>query len=296
MEHRDSPEHETEKGGADMSSDEAKKLVARFVAGYPVGQDELERACVVVRQDADYLRGLGEVLGFTDAPISACDWFAANLDDLATVGWSALQSEMPRMWDHMVVCTRCWHLYWEARKAWGFWERLKAVGCKIIPVIGLLADRFGVLSQFGAGPPAIEARPVGAGMGLGVGGAALVAAAEGAETPRTPPAPRQPWRWELPDSEVGCTIVLEIKRENEEFTLRCNVEIHATSQLRREAFRCEVREDRDRESPLLTYAGPISARLSCHLRAGAWTIRVFAQGYQDCQWQIPLVLTAENPD
>ena len=265
-----------------MNMEEAKEAIAKYLVGFPIDKDTLSEAVAKAGGDRDYARlfdhapELGGEMS-DEEHVGLCEIFGDHVDELSELTPRERASEWPEMYVHLSSCPSCLKLYWEVSPLWvesdlvataesgyGYPKVLKE------PIIIALRPQ-GSIRQLGGGLPPLEQKV----MCLG--------------------EPTRPWRWELPDEDLGYTIVLEVKGgERGHAFLSCYVEPPVEPG---DSFRIETtRTDATGES----VPGPIcdlpEERLQLEL--GSWSIHITAFLKDNTvprrRWLIPLELKEDD--
>lgn len=259
-----------------MSPAEAKNIIAAYLAGRPVSDEQLSEASEMLRSDSDYGRYLNEEIAGGEW-VSGCDLFLSRAAEFCELAPAERLRRMPELSGHVEQCPACREVFWRIRPLWTsratgeIKARASSLRRVLAEQIRIAASTAGRLIEQGLGPLAIEPRLV-----------AATAAPLGLDAM---PAKQ----WELPDDESGCVIRLLVAARAEDAaaaivcSIDCGIQTGPPPPVR-----LEVREQ-------ATDALFLGGRLADFetepivLPAGSWTLRLrMTDDSGERIWEVPL--------
>lgn len=267
-----------------MNSAEAKKVLAAYLAGQRVGEEELRHAMAALAGDQTTARALAEELA-GDSPFRDCEMFREQMAEFSGMSRAEREREMPEMAARLESCASCRHDYWEIAPLWRDIERTASAAIKqLTEGIRLALSRAGSLLDAGSGPPARDFQPV-----FGT----LSASPE--ETPATDSSDANVIRkkWTLRDDEALCKIRLVLDGlPSGQAELSCLLEADPASDVEVAKARIEIR---NAESRRRIAAGPLADFQRITLEPGPCVIKLQVEGRgKSHTWEIPLAIEAAS--
>jgi hypothetical protein len=267
-----------------MNSAEAKKVLAAYLAGQRVGEEELRRAMAALSGDQTSMRALAEELT-GDSPPRDCEMFREQLAEFSEMSPAEREREMPEMAAHLESCASCRRDYWEVAPLWRDLERTAHAAVKQLKEgIRLALSRAGSLLDAGSGLPARDFQPV-----FGT----LSGSPE--ETPATDSGDANVIRkkWTLRDEEALCEIRLVLDGlPSGQAELSCLLEADPSSDI--EVAKAQI-EIRDAESRRRIAVGPLANFQRLTLEPGSCVIKLRVEGSgKSHTWEIPLAIEAAS--
>jgi hypothetical protein len=151
--------------------DDAKKIMASYLTGDTVTNDDLVDACETLnRGDRGYIEFLEEEFGLPDATPDLCEVFADRVAEFGEMSEAERRAELPELAAHVEACAECQSMYREIYLS-AFAAGVNWAGGqlrRLAEPIRLLVGWAGELSPFGLGPLEMApGRSVARGMALG---------------------------------------------------------------------------------------------------------------------------------
>jgi hypothetical protein len=264
----------------------AKRIIADYLTGRCVTQEELKEAWQALQSDREYLDYLKNELGLGDDFMSDCVMFRARAAEFSDMSDIERRREMPEMATHLEMCRTCRRFLWTVQRPWRIvrgGEPARAVK-RLSEFIGVVVGLRGV-REFGLGIPPIRQEVLAVAAGTGADDETSIESAE-----EEVPGPELEWKeWSFPDEEAGCSIWCLISRLAEG---RVGVQLGIRSEeglpTDNGAYRVEVREA-DREVSILKGLLRDFAGRGFTLEAGSWLIRIIPlAATESVVWEIPL--------
>jgi hypothetical protein len=248
-----------------MNLEEARRVIASYLAGRRIAAGELESARRTLFEDAAYVRELRGELGIS-AESSECQIFSANVAEFCEMSEAQRQTEAPELLQHIENCSSCRFLLWQIQPPWkATVERARSLGTSFARVLAapirLALGVAGDLLEQGIGPPSLKLQQVATTAHVPVEGARK--------------------EWAFTDEEAGQIVHLRVEgRSSQEASVNVSLEKQQAG------IRIEVRA---RDGALIV-SGPLEDIQVEPLRLGPghWTLRVSDPGPVMRTWEIPL--------
>jgi hypothetical protein len=261
--------------------DDAKKIMASYLTGDTVTNDDLVDACETLnRGDRGYIEFLEEEFGLPDATPDLCEVFADRVAEFGEMSEAERRAELPELAAHVEACAECQSMYREIYLS-AFAAGVNWAGGqlrRLAEPIRLLVGWAGELSPFGLGPLEMApGRSVARGMALG------------------PAAPvRKVWELHL-DEKTGLVLRVQIgslKRSDVEvsFALSGPASNEEAAGMRVASYRLEG------DKQVGYTSGPLSEfqAKGLILGRGSWLLRLTSAS--GIGWEIPLVVNRVEED
>lgn len=241
-----------------MKLNRAKQVIALYVVGEDVSEDDLGQAIDTANADEAYRKGLYATLKGVESPHNLCNVFLEHVAEFSEMTPMERNEEFPELVEHMNQCKACARAYWEIVSVW---HKTQGNTKKTAALIFKL-DSFGHLSTENMTRPTVV----------------YFSKAMGSEI----------LEWELEDEEAALTfhIAAESMKQDSHYRVIYSVDLKPWSEIQLDHIECTIVEHQ---------TGRVFSPASLSAKGeGSYIIRtdraslVFSVINTDQKWEIPL--------